>query len=139
MNTFSLVAGILAVFATIGHFTMGRKLYYKPLKNTQMDEVVKATFQSLFHYMSVFQVLSSFILIMIGVRGSGCSFEPLLVLGFIAANYFFFGLTQLIIALTSSIKGAVGKLFQWIFWFLISLFTILALIDAWEYVMEWAS
>ena len=138
MNTYSLIAGIIACMATVGHFTVGVKMYFKPFMNTEMDGVIKGIFQSLFHYVSVFMTLSSFVLIMIGVRGSGCIFDPLLVLGFIGANYFIFGLVQLIGTLSSEVKGAPFKMFQWIFWFLIAAFTFMAFNNAWEYANEWS-
>lgn len=138
MNTYSLIAGIIAAIATIGHYTIGVKLYLKPLKNSGLDGIVKGIFQSLFHYVSIFLTLSAFILIMIGIRGSGCSFDPILVLGFIGGNYFLFGLVQLILTLSSEVKSAPLKMFQWIFWFLISAFTFMALHSAWVYVNEWS-
>ncbi|TLX77055.1 hypothetical protein E9993_05060 [Labilibacter sediminis] len=138
MNVYSLIAGIIAIMATLGHFTVGAKRYYKPFINTQMDGVVKGTFQCLFHYVSVFMTLSSFMLVMIGIRGSGCFFEPLLILGFIGFNYFLFGIVQLVVTLSSPVKGAPFKMFQWIFWFLISAFTFMALSNAWAYVNEWS-
>jgi hypothetical protein len=80
--------------------------------------------------MSAFMVLSSFILLMIGIRGSGCVFDPLLVLGFIGVNYLTFGIIQLIMTLKSSVKEAPKVMFQWLFWFFIAAFTFLALYDA---------
>lgn len=138
MNTYSLIAGIIAGIAAVGHFTFGTKLYLRPLNSSGLDGIVKGIFQSIFHYVSIFFTLSSFILIMIGVRGSGCSFDPILALGFIGGNYFIFGLVQLILTLSSEIKGAPYKMFQWIFWFIISAFTFMALHNAWEYVNEWS-
>jgi len=137
MNTYSLIAGIISLLAAAGHFTYGKKWYYNPLKKSNLDELVKSTFYCLFHYTSVFLTLSTFILIMIGFRGSGCIFEPLLVLGFIGGNYFLFGVVNLVSAILSPVKGASLKMFQWIIWFLISVFTFLALSSAWVYVNEW--
>ncbi len=138
MNTYSLIAGIIALLATIGHLTVGVKDYYRPLKNTAMDEIVKTIFTGLFHYITGFQILSSFILIMIGIRGNGCNFEPLLVLGFIGATYVFWAIVQLIITVKSPIKGAAFKMFQWVFWLLIAMFCFLAFRYAWNYIYEFA-
>lgn len=138
MNTYSLIAGIIAGIATFGHFTTGVKLYLKALNKIEMDGIVKGIFQCLFHYFSVYLTLSAFLLIMIGIRGSGCVFDPLLVLGFIGVNYFIVGIVQLILTLSSGVKGAPFSMFQWIFWFLIAAFTFMALHNAWEYVNEWS-
>lgn len=137
MNTYALIAGIIALLATLGHLTIGNQSYYKPLGKSDIDITVKTIFKALFHYITGFQILSSFILIMIGIRGNGCNFEPLLVLGFIAANYIFWMIAQLVIAIKSPIKGAATKLFQWIFWLLIAVFTILAFMHSWNYINEW--
>jgi hypothetical protein len=44
---------------------------------------------------------------------------------FIGIVFAFFAITQFIIALTSGIPGGVFKLFQWLFWALISASAIL--------------
>ena len=62
MNYFILIAAILSLAAVIGHFTMGRKDYLKPVLDSDIDIVPKKVMQSLFHYMSVFMVLSTIIL-----------------------------------------------------------------------------
>ena len=81
--------------------------------------------QSLFHYMSVFLVLSAIILF----AGShhSCPLYDYVhnMVKFIAIVYAFFAVTQFIIALTSGISGGVFKIFQWVFWALIAVFAIL--------------
>jgi hypothetical protein len=124
MNTYALIAGIIAAFATIGHFTMGKKLFLTPMLDAEFDNLAKKVMHSVFHYISVFLILSAFILIMMGIRGSGCMFDPTLVLGFIGVNYLFFALWQIVIALSSGIS--LLKMFQWIFWLIISVFSFLA-------------
>ncbi len=120
MNIPVLIAGVLAAMATIGHFTVGRKLYLKPLMDSDMDLIPKKVMQTVFHYVSVYQVLSSWMLIMLGIRGDNCMFDPTLALSFIAYNYAIFGITQIIIALRSKVPGALFKMFQWIFWIIIA-------------------
>ncbi len=125
MNTMVLVAGFISAIATIGHFTTGKKLYLKPFLACNLDPLPKNVILSVFHYISAFQVLSSFILIMAGIRGNECLYDPTMALSFIGLNYAMFAIIQVIIALTSSIQGGLFKMFQWIFWTLISLFIFL--------------
>ncbi len=138
MNIFSIIAGAFATIATILHFTVGLNKYLKSILKHEIDESLKIAFRLLFYYFSFFLVLSSFILSMIGIRGSGCFFDPLLVLGFIGGNYLIFGVVHFITVLTCNIKGALIKMYQWILWLVIALFTFLALKSAWVYVNEWA-
>jgi hypothetical protein len=119
MNILVLIAGVFALFATIGHFTMGVKLYLRPLMQTDVDLVVKNIFKGLFHYSSVFLVTSTVLLIRTGIAGEGCMFDPFMAHAFICANYLLMGLSQIIIALSSSVKNPLAKMFQWVFWLII--------------------
>ena len=125
MNIYVLVAGIIAAFAAIGHLTVGKKQFLLPMLSAGFDQVPKKVMHSVFHYITVFLVLSAFVLIMMGIRGSGCMFDPTLLLGFIGLNYLMFAIWQIIIALSSGIS--LLKMFQWIFWLLISIFSILGI------------
>ncbi len=125
MNTMVLMAGIIAGLATLGHFTMGTKLYLKPFKECDLDLIPKNVILSVFHYISFYQILSSFILIMVGINFENCQFDPTMALNFIGMNYGMFAVVQIIIALTSSVKGGLFKMFQWIFWILIATFIFL--------------
>jgi len=125
MNTMVLIAGLIAAIATIGHFTAGIKMYLKPFLACDLDRLPKNVILSVFHYISVFQTLSAFMLIMIGIRGNECLYDPTLVLSFIGLNYGAFAIVQVVIALTSSVPDGLLKMFQWIFWALISLFIFL--------------
>ncbi|TRX72489.1 hypothetical protein [Carboxylicivirga sp. M1479] len=120
MNTMVLLAGIVAGLATLGHFTAGTKLYLKPFLACDLDPVPKNVILSVFHYVSVYQIFSSLILVMVGINFENCMHDPTMVLNFIGINYGFFALVQIVIALTSSVKGGLFKMFQWIFWVLIA-------------------
>lgn len=120
MNYFILVAGILAALATIGHFTMGAKKFLKPVMKSDIDQTPKKVMQSLFHYMSVFMVLTSLFLIAISTGECQLYENTNDVVRFIAIVYAGFAIIQFIIAVTSSIKMGLFKLFQWIFWALIA-------------------
>lgn len=115
-----LLAGVIAGFATIGHFTMGTKLYLKPFLGTELDLIPKNVILSVFHYISVYQILSSLVLIMVGINFENCQHDPTMLLNFVGLNYAVFALVQIVIALTSSVKGGLFKMFQWIFWILIA-------------------
>ena len=125
MNYFIFVSALLSLGAVIGHFTMGRKSYLKPVLDSDIDLVPKKVMQSVFHYASVFMVLSTIILF----AGShhSCPLYDYVhnMVKFIAVVYAFFAIAQLLIASTSDIPGALFKLFQWIFWTLIAVFAIL--------------
>jgi hypothetical protein len=125
MNYFIFVSAILALSALLGHFTMGRKSYLVPVLKSEIDIVPKKVMQSLFHYMSVFMVLSTIILF----AGShhSCPLYDYVhnMIRFIGIVYAFLAIVQFIIALTSGISGGVFKLFQWIFWALIAACAIL--------------
>ena len=85
------------------------------------DEVPKKVMHCVFHYVSIYVVLSFIVLIAIGLGFSFGAADRLLV-KFIAVNYFFFALAQIVIAATSNIPGGVIKLFQWIFFMIIAIF-----------------
>ena len=125
MNYFIFVSAIISLAAVIGHFTMGCKSYMKPVLDSDIDIVPKKVMQSLFHYMSVFLVLSTVILFA-GSHQSCPLYEYVHnMIKFIAIVYAFFAVTQFIIALRSGISGGVFKLFQWVFWALIAACAIL--------------
>ena len=127
MNWLVLISGLFALFAVFGHFTMGTKSFLKPMMDATFDEVPKKTMQSVFHYESVFQILSAAALILIGI-GYSFNLDSTLLIRFIAINYLLFAVVQVIIALTSNIPSPLTKLFQWMFWVIIA---VLAGIGAW--------
>jgi len=125
MNYYIFVSAILSLGAIIGHLTMGKKEYLKPVLLSEIDIVPKKVMLSLFHYMTVFMVLSTIILF----AGSHheCPMYDYVhnMVRFIGIVYAFFALTQFIIAATSGIAGGVFKLFQWILWLLIAVTAVL--------------
>ena len=118
MNWLVLGAGLFGLVAVIGHFTAGSKNFLKPMLDASFDEISKKVMLSVFHYVSVFLILSSIVLLCIGF---GYSFEldSQFVLWFISINYLFFAVAQVVIALTSKIQSSLIKLFQWVFWVII--------------------
>ena len=123
MNLYVFIAGILGVFTTIGHFIMGSKQFLRPILESQIDQIPKKVMHSVFHYISVYLITSSFILLLIGY-GINIG-ESELLIKFIAVNYAGFGIWQIAIALTSGIKNSLTKLFQWTFFILIAILCFL--------------
>ena len=125
MNYYIFFSALIAFVAIIGHFSMGRKDYLKPVLDSDIDPVPKNVMLSFFHYMSVFLVLSTFILL----AGSHhlCPMYDYVhpMIRFIGMAYALFAVSQFIIALTSGIAGGVFKMFQWVFWALIAAFAII--------------
>ena len=121
MNWMILVSGLAAGLANLGHFTVGSKNFLKPMLQADFDDVSKKVMHCIFHYISVYMVLSFMVLIAIGLGFSFGSANALLV-KFIAINYFLFAITQIVIAATSNIPNGVIKLFQWIFFIGVAIF-----------------
>ena len=121
MNWMIIIAGLTAGFVNLGHFTVGRKDFLKPMLQADFDDVPKKVMHCVFHYITVYVALSFIVLIAIGLGFSFGTANTVLV-KFIAVNYFLFAITQLVIAAASNIpKGAI-KLFQWIFFMGIAIF-----------------
>jgi hypothetical protein len=123
MNWFIIGAGLVATCTTIGHFTIGTKEYLKPMLSASFETVPKKVMHSVFHYVSVYLILSSLTLLAFGF-GILTDSSPSLLVRFIALNYALFAVWQIIIASTSQIKQGLFKLFQW------ALFMIIAIL-AW--------
>ncbi|ABZ77010.1 conserved hypothetical protein [Shewanella halifaxensis HAW-EB4] len=122
MNVYLLLAGIIAAFTCVGHFTYGRKHFLWPMQAADFDPVAKAIMHCVFHYVSVFLVLSSLVLL-------ACSFEAISqmqsfgMLIFIALNFGLFAIWQLYIGFMSSLEAPFKSLFQWVFFVPIALLT----------------
>jgi hypothetical protein len=121
MNWPILFSGLAAVFCTLGHFTVGRKQYLKPMLAASFDDVAKKVNHCVFHYVSAFLVLSAVCLVLIGA-GLTFNTDTSLLVKFISIHYAVFALTQIIIAATSGIQNAVLKMFQWTIFVFIAVF-----------------
>lgn len=121
MNWFILIAGLGAAFTTIGHFTMGSKMYLKPMLEADFDPVAKKVMHAVFHYVSAFLILSAAALLGVAFGLLNPAASQLLVL-FIAASYAFFAVWQIILVLTSGIEKGLFKMFQWVFFVVIAVF-----------------
>ena len=127
MNWFIFIAGVIAAMATVGHFTVGRRDFLKPLLDAPIDDVPKKVMHCVFHYISVFLVMSTLALFAVGIGVKFKSGYTLLV-DFIAIHYASFAVIQVVIALRSRIPKPAFKLFQWIFFSLIAIFAWLGIL-----------
>ena len=123
MNWLVLISGLVAGFCTIGHFAIGSKQYLQPMMQATFDDVARKVMHCVFHYVSVYLVLSTIILLAVGI-GYTFNSDTSLAVKFIAVNFALFAVSQLIVAATSKIQNAVFKMFQWI------IFTVIA-VTAW--------
>jgi len=119
MNWFIISAGLVAAFTTIGHFAIGTKEYLRPMLAADIEPVPKQVMHAVFHYVSVYLILSSLALLAVGF---GFLTDPLpsLMVRFIALNYLFFAIWQIVIASASKIPRGILKMFQWVFFIIIA-------------------
>ena len=127
MNWLIFIAGVIAAMTVVGHFTVGRRDFLKPLLDAPLDDVPKKVMHCVFHYISAFLVLSTLALLAVGLGVKFKSSQNFLV-DFIAIHYATFAVIQLVIALKSKIPKPALKLFQWIFFSLIAIFIWLGLL-----------
>ncbi len=125
MNWLLTLSALLSISIVIGHFTMGRKLYLLPMLNAEFDEVSQKIMHSLFHYSSVFLVLSAIVLTYFSFEVNAVQgFE--LVVTFIGVNFVLNAVVQIIIALTSKLEKPLMKLFQWTLFLLTGITALLS-------------
>lgn len=127
MNWPILIAGIGAVFITVGHFTAGSKMYLKPMLQASFDDVAKKVNHCVFHYVSVYLVVYAIFLLLIG-SGYSNQVDNSWLVKFIAINYGLFAAVQIVIAATSGIQKAVFKMFQWTLFLFVAVFAWLGTI-----------
>lgn len=124
MNWLITISGLFALMTVAGHFTVGSKEYLKPMLEATFDPVAKKVMHCVFHYVSAFLVLSTIAMLLIGTGMMKFQGSARLV-QFIALNYAAFAVWQIILATTSGIPKGALKLFQWIFFILISVFALI--------------
>jgi hypothetical protein len=126
MNWYITIAGLIGAFTTIGHFAIGSREFLKPMMEASFDPVPKKVMHCVFHYVSTYLILSTITLLLIGFNiWAGSGMKALII--FIAANYVVFAIWQIVLAITSQIPKGIIKLFQWIFFVLIALFSFLGM------------
>ena len=90
---------------------------------SNMEDIPKKVMHCMFHYVSAFLILSTFVLTLTGV-GIGLGGDPTLLVRFIAANFVAFAIWQIGIAAESGIPKGIFKLFQWICCVIIAILSI---------------
>jgi hypothetical protein len=121
MNWSIFIAGVGAVFITVGHFTAGSKLYLQPMLQASFDDLPKKANHCVFHYVSVYLVLSAIFLLLTGT-GYHSGTDNSWLVKFISLNYGLFALVQIVIAATSGIQNAIFKMFQWLLFVFVAVF-----------------
>ncbi|WP_371185289.1 hypothetical protein [Thalassotalea maritima] len=114
MNLWFVLSGMLALFTVVGHFTVGKKQFLTPMLTANVPTVAKHVMHCVFHYVSVFLLLSTLVLLLAGFGVISVASGKVLAT-FIASNYLAFALWQIIIALRSGLEKPLLKLFQWLF------------------------
>lgn len=123
MNVLLMLAGFAALVTTVGHFTAGIRLYLNPLLCSDIEPVARKVLHAVFHYVSVFLVLSTVVLLRVGF-GMESGHGAQLLTRFIALNYLAFGVWLLVLAKNSGIPQAPKKMFQWVFFFVIAVLAL---------------
>ena len=119
MNWYIISAGLISTFTTLGHFAVGGKEYLNPMLSAEFEAVPKKVMHAVFHYVSVYLILSSLALLATGF-GLLPGAQAQLLIRFIALNYAAFAIWQMIIALGSNINQPLIKMFQWVFFVVIA-------------------
>jgi hypothetical protein len=127
MNWFLFISGILALGAVIGHFTIGKKLFLLPTLKADFDAAAKKTMHCLFHYASVWLILSAAALLL-AATGHAFWYESEILIWFIALHYALMAVAQVIIAATAKTEKIFSKLFQWVFFALVAVFAVLGVV-----------
>ncbi|MEH0154386.1 hypothetical protein V6R21_09595 [Limibacter armeniacum] len=131
MNTYVLIAGIVASLAFLGHLVIGVRSFLGPIIYSGTREIPKRVMHSLFHYMTVYQLLTAVILLLFAT-GKKIVYLDVVnegVVQFIGVSYAMFALAQWYVIRQTSVKKASRKLFQWIFWFVIAVCCIVGTVD----------
>lgn len=113
MNWIIIIAGILAAFVTFGHLIFGINWYLRPMLESNLETVPKATMQCVFHYVTVFLIVSTLFLLYVGIDYEDVR-EPSLVVYFIGINYFIFAIVQIIYAFKNNLERPLIIMFQWV-------------------------
>jgi len=124
MNWYLVVSGLLAAFCTVGHLTIGRKTFLKPMMEATFDEVPKKVMHCVFHFITIDFVLATVVLLAAGFGLTFGHHVRLLVL-FIAVHFLLYGIVQILMVLSSGIRGGLSKIFQWLVFLLVAIFAFL--------------
>jgi hypothetical protein len=124
MSTYLILSGVIAAATVAGHFIIGQKQFLQPMLSVEFEPVAKNVLHCVFHYVSVFLVLSAIALFLSGFSYIAAESAKVLC-AFLGLNYLSFAIWQILIALKSGLQQPLFKLFQWVFFVLIGGFALL--------------
>jgi len=124
MNWALIVSGCIALICTIGHFAMSGKAFLKPMIDAPFDEVPKVVMHCVFRFVSVDFVIATIVLL---AAGFGCTFgfQVRLLVIFIGIHFAFYGIVEIVLVLTSGVKGGLAKIYLWSISLLIAIFAFI--------------
>ncbi len=123
-NWYLIIAGVFAFIITVMHILPGGRHVLAPMLEAVFDPVAKRTLYGMWHFISAFLFFSSVSLLATGLNlwpGSGNA----LLTKFIMANYFAFAGIQIVVGFTADFPYGNLKLFQWMIFLTIAIFTFL--------------
>lgn len=124
MNIYLLIAAVLASITCVGHFVMAKPQFLRPMLQADFDPTTKTLMHCVFHYVSIFLVLSTLVLFACGLQLVSTMQTYALSL-FISLNFMLFAIWQIYIGYFAEAKSARRVQFQWVFFIIISVFTLL--------------
>lgn len=124
-NTMLFWAAIIASFVIFGHLLYGYSTFIMPMSRKLSDRSHQAMLNMIYHYITVFMILSAIELWVVALGVVDISaFWPLTL--FIGANYILFGIVQIGLSIYYRLQRPLARMFQWIFFFLIGLLIFFA-------------
>ena len=126
MNWLLLLAGALSFAVLAGHLTVGRKQFLLPVLGLEgQAPLFKKGLHGMFHVAT-----ATFVVLAGGLLGLGLGVAPLgahavVLAPTIGLFYGSFAAVYLVLASTSGIPGALGKMFQWIIFLAVAVLSVL--------------
>lgn len=127
MNWAIIVSGFIALVCTIGHFAMSGKAFLRPMLDAPFDEVPKVVMHSVFRFVSVDFVLATIVLLAAGF-GITFGFHVRLLVLFIGIHFALYGIVEIVMVLSSGIKGGLAKIYLWSISLLIAIFAFIGVL-----------
>ena len=127
MNVYFIIAGVLSLFATIGHLIMGGKSFLAPMLAADFAEIPKKVMHCAFHFITVYFAVSTAAFIFAGFDldiGMDLSSAAYMA----TAQYLLLVVVQVGMVLASDIKGGLLKIYQWSIFLLIGVFGLLGIL-----------
>lgn len=110
MNWSLLCAGVLSLGAVVGHLTLGRTQFLRPMLDSSMDRLPKKVFHALFHMITADFVVCALALFALAFGAAPVGSSSVVAL-IVAALFVGYGTVYLAIA--STVSGGMKKMFQW--------------------------